>query len=163
MKPIKIIINRKDTSAEQKGWEYFSQALEQAQIDTDNNLLITIKEAENTRSVAQNRLSFMWYKELADQGDMTAEEYRSLCKLEIGVPILRMEDEEFRAQYDSVIRPLEYEQKLTVMKPPIDLPVTSRMKVKAFTQYLEQVEKRFVEQGFVLTRPIDIYEQALGK
>ena len=106
------------------------------------------------RSVEQNRLQRMWMLEAADQlGEYTPEEYRAYCKLHFGVPILRGEDEEFRAVYDAVIRSASYENKLLMMAVPIDLPVTSRMKVGQKKRYLDDVYAHFTGLGCQLTEP----------
>lgn len=114
---------------------------------------IDIKPAKNTRTHKQNRMQFQWYLDAEKQGDQTAQEYRAYAKLHHGVPILRSEDEGFRAIYDQLIRPLEYEDKLKLMMEPIDFPVTSRMTVKQKGKYLDEVRKDFESQGFVLTEP----------
>ena len=105
------------------------------------------------RSLEQNKLQRQWLNEAAQQGDMTAEEYRGLIKLTVGVPILRAEDAEFAAAYDQQVKPLPYEQKLALMMEPIDLPVTRRMSAKAKSEYLDQMHRYLTEQGFVLTDP----------
>lgn len=115
--------------------------------------VVRIQPGQEARSIRQNRLQFQWFKDAESQGDQTAGEYRAFCKLHYGVKLLRSADEEFRAVYDSIIRPLGYEQKLALMEPPIDLPVTSRMNVATMTQYLNEVHQLFVNQGFVLTDP----------
>jgi len=110
--------------------------------------------AGGKRSTQQNRLSHLWYAEISEQlGDQTANECKAFCKLTIGVPILRIVDDEFRLVYDEVIRPLPYEHKLKLMMPPVDMPVTSRMKTPQMTEYLDTMQRRFSEQGVVLTDP----------
>lgn len=125
-------------------------------------LQMTLKPGKEPRSSQQNRLAFQWYKDAADQGDHSAEEYRCLCKLHFGVPILR-EDPEFRERYDAVIKPLAYEVKLAMMGDPFNFPVTSLMSVKQFTQYLDRVWHHFTGRGYQLTDPammgIDDYEK----
>src|SRR5688572_4543866 len=65
------------------------------------------------RSTRQNKLQRLWLNEIADQlGDRTPEEVRGYCKLTIGVPILRAENEAFRERYDTIVKLLPYEQKL---------------------------------------------------
>lgn len=124
---------------------------------------VKIEKGKEKRSLQQNRLQFKWYNDAANQGDQTAEEYRAYCKLHFAVPLLRNEDEEFRASYDTIIRPLDYELKLKAMSPPIDLPVTSRMNVKQMTRFLDQVWHHFTGLGIQLTDPsqlgIDDYEK----
>lgn len=120
---------------------------------TEFPLTVRIEKGVEKRSSQQNRLQRLWVNEAENQGDMSAEEYRGYCKLYFGVPILRNEDEEFREIYDSVIRPLQYEQKLQLMMIPIDLPVTSRMNTKQKTKYLDQMYQHLKGLGFILTDP----------
>lgn len=114
---------------------------------------IQLKRGEPTRTVAQNRLQWQWFNDAAAQGDQTASEYRAYCKLHFGVPILREENEDFRAQYDALVRPLAYEHKLALMLEPIELPVTSLMNTKQKTRYLDAVWQHFTGQGYQLTDP----------
>lgn len=115
----------------------------------------TIRQG-SIRSNQQNKLQRLWINEIAEQlGDRTAEEVRGECKLTIGVPILRAEDEAFRIQYDRLIRPLPYKDKLACMMEPIDLPVTRRMKTGQKTRYLDDIYRLYTEQGVVLTLPPD--------
>lgn len=108
------------------------------------------------RSVEQNRLQRLWMGEIADQlGDRTAEEVRGHCKLHIGVPILRAENEAFRKGYDAVVKPLPYPLKLAVMMEPLDLPVTRIMTSQQKHRYLDEIFRQFSEQGIELTIPED--------
>lgn len=126
-------------------------------------LHVSIKPGVEPRSLQQNRLQFQWFNDAEGQGDQTANEYRAYCKLHFGVPLLRSEDEEFRSVYDEIIRPAPYENKMRMMMPPIDLPVTSRMKVKTMSLYLNQVWDHFTGLGYQLTDPsmigIEDYEK----
>lgn len=118
-------------------------------------LPLTIKIIKGKhRTVEQNRLQRMWCNEVSEQlGDRTPEEVRGYCKLTIGVPMLRAENEKFRQQYDRVVRPLPYEMKLAIMQEPLDLPVTRLMTTEQKTRYLDQTYKHWVERGIELTIP----------
>jgi hypothetical protein len=106
------------------------------------------------RTTDQNRLQRLWLNEVAEQmGDRTPEEVRGYCKLTMGVPILRAENENFRDRYDAVVRPLPYDQKLAIMMEPLDLPVTRLMSVEQKTRYLDAIFRHFSEQGLALTLP----------
>jgi len=116
-------------------------------------LTVTIKEGID-RSLEQNRLQQKWHTEAAQQlKDESAEDKRAYCKLVYGVPIRRENDEVFKDIYDKTIRPLEYEQKLEIMKVPIDLPVTRDMKVKEMKEYLDQIYQFYTGLGVKLTEP----------
>lgn len=106
------------------------------------------------RSVLQNRLNRQWMIDASEQlGDQTPEEVRAYCKLTIGVPILRAENEAFCEGYDRVVKPLPYETKLALMAEPLDLPVTRLMTSEQFTRYLDSVAKHWSEKGVRLTDP----------
>ncbi len=106
------------------------------------------------RSIEQNKLQWLWMNEAAEQlGEYTASEYQAICKLELGVPILRGEDAAFRDLYDSTIRPLPYEAKLKVMGHTFDFGVTSKMKTGQKKRYLDDVYEYFTAQGVQLTEP----------
>lgn len=108
------------------------------------------------RTNEQNRLQRKWLSEAAEQGDHTAEEYRAYCKLHIGVPILRLENDFFRERYDEIIKPLPYETKLAMMAEPFDFPVTRLMSTKQKKHYLDAMYIHFRGLGFILTDPDNI-------
>lgn len=112
------------------------------------------------RSVEQNKLGRMWMKEISEQMGETPEYWRGMCKLTLGVPILRAENDEFRAKYDAVVKPLDYETKIAIMQEPLDLPVTRLMTTAQHTTYLDAVFRHFSEQGVVLTIPEDMKRAA---
>jgi hypothetical protein len=113
------------------------------------------------RSAEQNRLSHKWYKEITEQTGEDTEDVRARCKLEIGVPILREGSEAFRKTYDRLIRPLDYADKLDLIRAT-DMPVTRLMTVAQMSTYMDQVFKRHAGFGIVLTVPPDrfAYEPA---
>lgn len=126
-------------------------------LNTDSEWIVTfepLSSANRHRTVDQNSLQHKWHQEAAQQlREETAEGYRAYCKLHFGVPILRAEEPDFRAQYDEIIRPLPYEQKLALMKAPIDFPVTRLMSVKQKTAFLDEVCRHYMGLGVVLTMP----------
>lgn len=123
----------------------------------DSEWLVKVEKydrAAKHRTLEQNRLQFKWHMEAAMQlKDESAEDKRAYCKLHFGVPILRAESEEFRGQYDQIIRPLPYEQKLALMKAPIDFPVSRLMSVEQSSRYLDSIRLHYMGQGVMLTIP----------
>lgn len=105
------------------------------------------------RTTKQNKLQRKWMQEIGEQTGQTPEEVRALCKLSIGVPILREENEAFRAKYDAIVKPLPYESKLAIMAEPLDMPITRLMTTAQKTRYLDEIFRRFSGQGIVLTMP----------
>jgi hypothetical protein len=133
-------------------------------LDASKRWTVTVGSYTADRTLAQNRLQFEFTKQIARQKpDDTAEGWRAYCKLRIGVPILRIENEKFRNTYDRIIRPLDYEQKLELMSPPIDMPITSLMTVKQFALYLDEVQRHFASEGVALTAGDDLMSEALGR
>lgn len=134
--------------------------------DQDKHLLITFIQNQTKpitvtveqgiigkRSLEQNRLQRLWINELAEQGDMTAEEYRAYCKLHFGVPILRHENERFCQLYDKKVKWRSYADKLEFMAEPFDFPVTRLMTTKQHKQYLDAVYVHYTGLGYKLTDP----------
>jgi len=122
---------------------------------------LTVSWAQGaSRSSAQNRLAQQWFTDISRQlGDQTHEDVRAECKLTIGVPILRAENEAFRASYDSTMKHLPYDAKLAAIKA-FDLPVTRIMTVKQMTAFMEEMQRHWTGQGIRLTDPEALkYEQ----
>lgn len=115
------------------------------------------------RSHAQNRLAQRWFTDIATQlGDRTHEDVRAECKLTIGVPILRAENEAFRLSYDRIMKHLPYEAKLEAITA-FDLPVTRLMSVKQMTAFMDEMQRRWTAQGVRLTDPEALkYEHEFG-
>lgn len=107
-----------------------------------------------SKSHEQDRLENMWHREAADQlQDETAEEKRAYSKLHFGVPILRSENDVFREQYDRVLKPHAYEDKLRMMAAPIDFPITRLMTSKQKSSYLDALYQHYRGQGVQVTEP----------
>ena len=123
-------------------------------LDASKGWIVSIERQTKTRSAAQNRLQQKWHLEAAQElKDESAEDKRAYCKLHLGVPILRMENEQFRERYDRIIRPLPYETKLELMKTPFDFQVTRLMSVEQKTRYLDAVWNHYTSQGVRLSAP----------
>lgn len=108
---------------------------------------------DSQRSIEQNQLQRKWISEAAEQLGDEPEAVRAYLKLRVGVPILREASDEFRSQYDRIVKPLQYEQKLDIMREPIDFPVTRLMTKKQKTEFLDACFQHLSEQGIFLTDP----------
>lgn len=125
-------------------------------LDAGTGYIVTITEQGDERSDRQNRLQQLWHAEAAQQlRDETAEAKRAYCKLHFGVPILRT-DEAFKADYDRVIKPMDYQTKLALMAEPFDFPVTRLMTVKQKKQFLDAVWDHYTGLGVRLSHPDDL-------
>lgn len=107
------------------------------------------------RTGQQNALSFAWYADIArDLGDRTAADARAHCKLYHGVRMLHTENEPFRMSWDRLIKDrFTLEEKLELMLPPHDYPVSRLMTVRQMTAYLDGISREFTAQGVRLTDP----------
>lgn len=116
-----------------------------------NKFLKLSSKTGKARSLDQNGISHVWYEQLARElREDDALGYKCYCKLHHGIPILRAEDEEFRAFYDIAIKVLSYEKKLQAMKYT---PVTSIMTKKQLSAYLDAVQGDFLAKGVRLEYP----------
>ena len=88
---------------------------------------------------------------MAEQfGDRTAAEARNDWKLRHGVPIMRGASAEFCKTYDTIIKPLNYEQKVKAMDL---IEVTSLMNVRQMIAYLDSIQRECLQNGLRITDP----------
>ena len=108
--------------------------------------LMTIKPYKKDRSLELNALSHVWYAQIgATLREDTAEQVKGYCKLRIGIPILR-EDQEFSEMYDRIFKPMNYETKLEIMSRPGLFDVTSIMNTSQMCLYLEQIQQHYSDR-----------------
>lgn len=106
-----------------------------------------------SRTKAQNRLVHRWFADVSKHfGDTTAEEVKAQCNMQFGVPILRRDDEEWCAEFDSIIRPLGYEMALRAIQV-FDIPFTRRMTTAQLSEYMDNMQRHFLGLGVTLTDP----------
>lgn len=102
---------------------------------------------EKIRSLNQNDQAHAWYEQVSlELREDTPLGVKCISKLNVGVPIMRAIDSDFRAFYDKVLKPRSYEDKIEAMKY---VPVTSLMPVDAASQYLEELQKFWERRGGV--------------
>lgn len=113
--------------------------------------------AEKDKSTPQNSLNHKWLTEVAQQNQQhSREEYRGICKLHCGVPVLRRDSEEYREAYDRLIKPMDYWSKVEYMMAPLDFPVTRGMTDDQMREYLHATHRLLTEKfNAVLTQPKD--------
>lgn len=94
------------------------------------------------RSLDHNAVSHIWYAQIATElREDTPEGVHCECKLRFGVPILRAEDDDFRAFYDLAIKnALTYEQKLEAMR---FVPVTRLMTPAQMKRYTDDMQAAY--------------------
>jgi len=127
-------------------------------------LSVSIAPFKADRSLAQNKLAFQWYSEIADSEKEGRGYIRNYCKFSFGCErLINQEqnkgDRAFPEFYENIINTLTYEQCIDAME---FVQVTSMMKVKAFTLYLEDIEQYAAGRDMRLTHPDDLYWEAMG-
>lgn len=136
-----------------------SENLAQLYVELGNRphpFTVTMEQGEvEVRSNPQNALTHRWYADAARQLDgYEAKDIRALCKLHFGVRILHTEDADFREKWDRLIGPrFTYEEKLELMLPPHDYPVTRLMNKQQMTQFMDDIQAHFARQQVRLTDP----------
>lgn len=90
------------------------------------------------RSVDQNRLMWMWASESAVQRGILPVDVQAEWKLQIGVPILCAESQDFARVWSEVGAKLPHETQLKWMRI---VSVTSAMNVSQMSRFLDDVEK----------------------
>lgn len=122
-------------------------------------VVVTLKTGRD-RTLDQNRLWFGMYQRIAQVLDWHVEDARRYCKLHIGVPIMRAANDEFRQQYDGLIRPMEYERKLELMGSnsllgPEGFPVTRLFDRAQGVEYTEAIAAEFAGKGVFFDDMLD--------
>lgn len=113
-------------------------------------LELSIKEGKG-RSVEQNAVLHGWFGQVSRElREDDPRGVKRFCKLHFGVPILRAEDDDFRAAYDRVIKPLGYEDKLVAMDI---LPVTSAMTTRQLDACMADIQDHYRPKGVTLVYP----------
>lgn len=107
------------------------------------------------RTLDQNALWFAMYQRIAQMTEIgDVEDARKYCKLHFGVPIMRREDEDFRAGWNRIFLHLDYEQKLELMGPcplfgPDGFPVTRLFDRKQGIEYTNKIADEFSAKGVI--------------
>jgi hypothetical protein len=113
------------------------------------------------RTISQNSLSHQWYGQVAaETGEYTPGEIKCLCKLHVGLPIIRATPEGERGKSvkrvcefcDTYLDYKTYEEKVFSME---FLPVTSLMNTKQLSEYLTGVQYNYARRGVILFFPED--------
>ncbi len=102
--------------------------------------IIEIKDDKDSRSVKQNRLYWEWVSVIGSELGYTKDETHVILR-------------------DKFLGYTETTTKLSVIK---ELRSTTKLKVKEFKDYLEQIDILMSEYGIILPRPEDLYYESMG-
>lgn len=117
---------------------------------------VTVQVHNQTRSVAQNRMMWMWLKLVADYvNEHSPEQYDELGN------IILYSDEDFHELFKKTYLPTKViDFSGTVVRVAKS---TTKLKTGEFTNYLENIDWYSAKHlGLVLPHPDDLYWQAMG-
>jgi hypothetical protein len=134
---VKRVIER--TKPKQHILESMIQAHFKEYPDSDK-AIIEIKDDKDSRSIKQNRLYWEWVSVIGGELGYTKDETHAILR-------------------DKFLGYTETTTKLSVIK---ELRSTTKLKVKEFKDYLEQIDILMSEYGIILPRPEDLYYESMG-
>ncbi|MCP4988677.1 MAG: hypothetical protein GY928_22290, partial [Colwellia sp.] len=76
---------------------------------------IWVNITSGKRSLDSNALSFHWYREISEQGDMQPNDVRNYCKYHYGLPILAAAEPGLSGTLRKALQAIEYEDRLEMM------------------------------------------------
>jgi hypothetical protein len=107
----------------------------------DGSVVVIIKKAEESRSIAQNRLMWRWFGEIAEETGYTKQDVHDIfCSQILGTKVVR--------RFDG----MEVEV----------INGTRELKVREMADFLTQVEAMATNMGWYLSHPEDSYYKAMG-
>ena len=124
----------------------------------DGTKQVVISPKKSDRTLAQNRLSHMHYAQIGQQMGESPLEAKCRCKLDFGIPILMKDDLDFDYIWGCIMLGVNRQHRVSFME---NIDVTSQMKVKQFTQYIEDYMHHHEANGIVLNHPEDLYWEAM--
>lgn len=126
-------------------------ALATCPVNPDRPFYVQIKEYDENRSLAQNRLFHQWCGEISKQGqEYTPIQVKARAKLSWGVPLLIPEDEVFAELWRLINEQCSHEKKLEMLEGAV--PVTSKLGTKLMSQFLNDMQ-RTSSMKYQLTDP----------
>ena len=128
-----------------------------------DNTVLTFRDADETRTVKQNRLLHKWFADIATAlGDQSAAEVKVDCNLKYGRPIKARDNPDWEAVFGFVFRGLDIEKKRKAVLI-LDIPFTRDMTVKQLREYMDQMQRDYAAEGIALTDPDALkYEAEFG-
>jgi hypothetical protein len=126
-------------------------------------LRITVT-TKRERTLDQNALWASLYirisETLGDGSAMDIQSQKAYCKLMIGVPILRRDDEQFEKGWNRYFASRSYEEQLFLMGAnPLfgvdGFPVTRLLDTKQGAEYTDSIDRHFAHQGVFFADLLD--------
>lgn len=100
--------------------------------------------AGSKRTIPQNAILHTWYTQLAlEDRQLDKRGHVRFCKYHYGVPILCVDDPDYRSQCDRILFQLPYESALELMD---HWPVTRLMTKAQESQYLQDIQAGYANR-----------------
>lgn len=134
-------------------------------VPVDEGFSLSLGVESPRRSVAQNRLLWLWNTESGEYFGCTKEEMHTEFKGIFLVQIYERDDPEYAEMVNAVRSVWNsglYDEAKFLRKAIIDLTSTTRAKTKQFSEYLTSIDRWCVDQGLFLTHP-DYYDFAINE
>lgn len=126
---------------------------------TDVDAVIRAKVLEDQRSLSQNRLYWMWLTEIGRAQGYTKDELHDRCKRHYVLPVLVRDDEDYARFLDQVQGMGTEAEELFIRR----FISTTDLSVRQFAEVLTEIEIDANHRGIRLTRPDELYWQALER
>lgn len=120
---------------------------------------LILRPKPSGRSLAQNALSAVWYREIAEQNNDSELDVRRHCKLQFGIPILEKSERDFIDRWNEMSKNMSYMAQHYAMDY---IKVTSIFTVEEKSQFLQDIEHYYGPHGVSLSKPEDQYYAAMG-
>lgn len=135
-------------------------------LNTDGAVEVVIREHQENRRDAQNRLMWHWNREIAQQKKFSSKWAHGVSKLEMLLPLMfewGAEDPEIMGRAEFIREVMShipaYKVKVGVA---FDMVRSRDLSVVRFAQYLTEKERHWTEDGVRLTTSEDYYYEAMG-
>ena len=99
------------------------------------------------RSLSQNSLWAVWYKQIGKELGQTSVEIKKECKLNYGVPIYCEQDKGFARMWQKLFEPLSYGMQLSAMK---HIGVTRELNKTNGVIYTETLQREYAKNNILL-------------
>lgn len=137
----------------------------QAAVTAGKPLIVNITDKKEQRSLAQNRLYWMWVTQIAKRFGDDKDGVHFDCKRRFLIKIYRRDDPEYAATCDAVLtfkNMGEPERYRLVADLVIDSTSTTDATVEQMTEYLNDIFVFYYKQGLRLSVPEDLKWAAEG-
>lgn len=116
--------------------------------------ILTVTQRAEQRTNAQNRLIHRWFADIARHHSFgeTEADIKAECNLMFGRPILARDNPEWDSAFGYIFDALSKPAKLKAIRV-LDVPFTRKMGVKQLTEYMDEMQRFYAQQGVVLTDP----------